>query len=129
MIKRALCLVLSVSACWQASAQGLLTTCTMITGDGMFKGAERVSVERNGQSVIVRSTAHPAKDFWTYKIVFARPELGWFRAIRASESGDHFDVVLGGELVYLLDKGQARIEVTSLNAAASEFYTATMRCD
>lgn len=114
---------------WQvASAQQLRASCTYAKGEHLFKGSQTIALERNGPKVVVRSGARPADDYWTYKVAFEATDLGWFRAIRAGEVEGKMDVLQGGELVYLVDNGQARIEVTSLNASNGLAASSTMLC-
>ena len=130
IMKTALLLfALGICTPWQvASAQQLRASCTYAKGERLFKGSQTVALERTGSRVVVRSAARPTDDYWTYKVVFEAPDLGWFRAIRAGETESQMDVLLAGELVYLIDSGQPRIEVTTLNASSGSAASSTMSC-
>ena len=127
-------LLLVAIACsmWTSTqAQHIQVSCTYVKGERLFRG-DSITLERDGPKVSVRSVVRPKDDYWTYKVVFETPELGWFRSIRVSEVGGQtertLNVLFAGELVYLVEQGEARIEVTSLNASNGQSGSSTMAC-
>jgi hypothetical protein len=125
-------LVAIACSMWTSTqAQHTQVSCTHVKGERLFKG-DSVTLERDGSKVSVRSILKPKDDFWTYKIVFEASELGWFRSIRVGEVGGQaermLNVLFAGELVYLVEQGEARIEVSSLNASNGQSKFSTMAC-
>ena len=113
-------------------ARQVQISCTYVKGErSSFKG-NAITLEREGSRVVVRSAVRPRDDFWTYKVVFEASEVGWFRAIRVSEVGGEterlLNVLFAGEIVYLVEQGEARIEVISLNASTGQSGSSTFSC-
>lgn len=114
-------------------AQQVKLKCTHSEGERLFMGSRSVVIDRTNLNVTVRPAPGepvPASENWTYRVVYENPAVG-FRAIRASRSNRNdgvLDVVLGGELFYIVENGARRIVVSAINAATGQTSSATLAC-
>jgi hypothetical protein len=116
-----------------AQAQQVKLKCTHVEGERLFMGSRSVVIDRTSLNVTVRPAPGepvPATENWTYRVVYENPAVG-FRAIRASRSektDGFFDVLLGGELFYIVENGAQRIVVSAINASTGQSSGATLAC-